>query len=167
MAKHEFGGDWTAEKLERIRKYLCAYTTIFTSNPRARSLTPIYLDAFAGTGHRADLRSDGAEGRFLDDSADPDAESLKKGSARIALEVEPPFKRYVFIERREERVRDLEDLRGMFPDKAARVAKAGTTGRYPTALSIDSMRYSRRTPSRSSSMVSPVRNPMIRRLRGA
>ncbi|HSW46795.1 MAG TPA: three-Cys-motif partner protein TcmP [Phycisphaerae bacterium] len=119
MAKHEFGGDWTTEKLERIRKYLCAYTTIFASNPRARLLTPIYLDAFAGTGHRADLRSEGGEKRFLDDSADPDAESLKKGSARIALEVEPPFKRYVFIERREERVRDLEDLRNMFRDKAA------------------------------------------------
>jgi hypothetical protein len=25
MAKHVFGGDWTSDKLERVRKYLCAY----------------------------------------------------------------------------------------------------------------------------------------------
>src|SRR5437667_8965895 len=24
MAKHIFGGDWTSDKLERVRKYLCA-----------------------------------------------------------------------------------------------------------------------------------------------
>lgn len=27
-AKQRFGGDWTNEKLERVRKYLSAYTTI-------------------------------------------------------------------------------------------------------------------------------------------
>jgi hypothetical protein len=27
-AKQQFGGDWTAEKLERVRKYLAAYATI-------------------------------------------------------------------------------------------------------------------------------------------
>jgi hypothetical protein len=29
MAKHVFGGDWTSDKLERVRKYLCEYTKIF------------------------------------------------------------------------------------------------------------------------------------------
>jgi hypothetical protein len=41
MAKHTFGGGWTSEKLERVRKYLCAYTTIFKGNVRARHLTTI------------------------------------------------------------------------------------------------------------------------------
>ncbi len=118
MARHVFGGDWTTEKLERVRKYLCAYTTIFASNPKARLLKPIYLDAFAGTGYRADVRPESDAGRFLDDAVDPDAESFKKGSAKIALEVEPPFQRYVFVERRKGRVRDLETLRKAFPNKA-------------------------------------------------
>ena len=34
-AAQQFGGDWTAQKLERVRKYLSAYTTIFTRNERA------------------------------------------------------------------------------------------------------------------------------------
>ncbi len=36
---HTFGGDWTEQKLERLQKYLKAYTTIFTKNERAQSLT--------------------------------------------------------------------------------------------------------------------------------
>ena len=30
-AKRQFGGDWTAEKLERVRKYLVAYATIMNA----------------------------------------------------------------------------------------------------------------------------------------
>lgn len=32
MTEHRFGGAWTQEKLERIGKYLPAYTTIFKAN---------------------------------------------------------------------------------------------------------------------------------------
>jgi three-Cys-motif partner protein len=49
---HQFGGDWTNEKLERVRKYLHEYTKIFNANPRAKKLHTIYVDAFAGTGYR-------------------------------------------------------------------------------------------------------------------
>ena len=52
-AVHEFGGDWTTDKLERVRKYLQAYTVIFNRNPRAKKLHTIYVDAFAGTGYRS------------------------------------------------------------------------------------------------------------------
>lgn len=55
MAQHEFGGDWTAEKLERLRKDLSAYMTIFTKNHMARYITTIYVDGFAGTGHRVEV----------------------------------------------------------------------------------------------------------------
>ena len=48
---HRFSGDWTCEKLERIRKYLPAYTQIFHSNPTAaRYFKTIYIDAISGTG---------------------------------------------------------------------------------------------------------------------
>lgn len=40
MPVDEFGGDWTAEKLERVRKYLAAYTVIFARNPKAQKTHP-------------------------------------------------------------------------------------------------------------------------------
>ncbi len=49
MDEHVFGGDWTQEKLERVRKYLQAYTTIFHGNERASYFTTYFVDAFAGT----------------------------------------------------------------------------------------------------------------------
>src|SRR5438093_1235681 len=108
MAKHIFGGDWTINKLERVRKYLAAYTKIFKKNPRASFFRTIYVDAFAGTGQRV---SSGAEEMS---SQDTDAQSLRKGSVRIALEVEPPFDQYVFIEKSAKRAKELETLRSDF-----------------------------------------------------
>lgn len=122
MAKHVFGGDWTSDKLERVRKYLCAYTTIFKNNPRATYFTTVYVDAFAGTGERVDSGGHRAEAASIfeeDDLADADA--LQKGSARIALEVEPPFDRFLFIERSAKRVEELEKLRSEFPARSASI----------------------------------------------
>ena len=47
-SSHLFGGDWTAEKLERVRKYLVAYATIM----KEKRFRFAYIDAFAGTGYR-------------------------------------------------------------------------------------------------------------------
>src|SRR5262249_42973217 len=58
---------------------------------------------------------------MLGDEDDSDAQALQKGSARIALEVDPPFDRYVFIEKLAKRVNELEALRREFPDKAAAI----------------------------------------------
>lgn len=118
MTKHEFGGDWTTEKLERLRKYLCAYVTIFTKNPKAQFFTTIYVDAFAGTGSRVDPAQKAAARDMFGEPPDHDSESFKKGSARIALEVEPSFHRFVFIEQNADRLRELEVLRDEFPTKA-------------------------------------------------
>jgi three-Cys-motif partner protein len=118
VAKHEFGGDWTTDKLERVRKYLCAYMTIFTRNPKAQYFTTVYVDAFAGTGHRAGAPRRGGKRAAPGEAADPEAESFKKGSARIALEVDPSFNRFIFIERDADRVKELEALRDRFPNKA-------------------------------------------------
>ena len=52
MGEHRFGGPWTEEKLARLKKYLHAYMTIFSRNPRAAYFKAIYADAFAGTGFR-------------------------------------------------------------------------------------------------------------------
>lgn len=121
MARHEFGGDWTTDKLDRLRKYLCAYMTIFTKNPKAQYFTTIYVDAFAGTGHRVSSAKRGGNAATLHEGADPEAESFRKGSARIALEVDPSFRRFIFIERDAGRVKELEKLRDQFRSKAGDV----------------------------------------------
>jgi len=44
-----FGGSWTEDKLDRVGRYLDKYMVIFRKYP---NLTPMYVDAFAGTGYR-------------------------------------------------------------------------------------------------------------------
>ncbi|MBO9363959.1 MAG: three-Cys-motif partner protein TcmP [Roseiflexus sp.] len=114
MADHCFGGNWTTDKLERVRKYLEAYMTIFSGNERARKLTPIYVDAFAGTGYRTPASQPPPDNPLFPELEEPETEAFLKGSARIALEVEPPFKRYLFIERDPERAKELEKLANEF-----------------------------------------------------
>lgn len=123
---HQFGGQWTEEKLERLRKYLAAYTKIFASNERAKFLTTYYVDAFAGTGHRAHRSITKPASPMLLDSDDlalndQDADSFTKGSARIALEVEPSFDNYIFVERNLDHVKELEILRQQFPSKTRKI----------------------------------------------
>jgi three-Cys-motif partner protein len=120
--EHRFGGAWTDEKLERVRKYLGAYTRIFRRNERARYFRTIYVDAFAGTGHHvASASQPNAPALIPEVSEDPEALAFKKGSAAIALEVEPDFDRYIFIEDDPQKVEDLERLKAQHPDKAERV----------------------------------------------
>ena len=121
MPVDDFGGDWTSEKLERVRKYLAAYTVIFARNPKAQKLIPIYVDAFAGTGYRTKPPRLDAQTTLFEELAEPEAEAFLKGSARIALEVEPPFKGYIFIEQDAKRANELEKLKQQFIEKADRV----------------------------------------------
>jgi three-Cys-motif partner protein len=118
-SQHHFGGSWTEEKLNRVHKYLAAYTTIFTQNPRAATLRTIYVDAFAGTGYRT--ASSQHTSTALPLFADEDAASLQHGSAAIALETEPPFDHYLFVERVAERVVALQKLRQHFPPRAQQI----------------------------------------------
>lgn len=128
MALNEFGGDWTEQKLDRLRKYLPAYTTIMRGNPTARALfQTIYVDAFAGTGYvmprqkSTPPQDPGAFNLFetMDDASEealwlatvPETQAFLDGSARIALDVEPPFDRYIFIDKKAAHVRDLKTLR--------------------------------------------------------
>ena len=120
MTIHQFGGGWTSEKLERVRKYLAAYTTLMTGNERARFFQTIYVDAFAGTGYRLPKRNKTQEA-LSELIPDPERAAFLKGSARIALDVEPPFNQYVFIEKDTERFRQLQQLKTEFPARAHRI----------------------------------------------
>lgn len=116
---HLFGGDWTTEKLESVRKYLGAYTTAL-KNTHFRIA---YIDAFAGTGYRAKRpRREGSLVQstmpgFPPEYYERDSQEFLDGSARIALQVEPRFHKYIFIENNPERFRELEKLKDSFPDK--------------------------------------------------
>lgn len=122
---HQFGGHWTDDKLERLRKYLAAYIQIFKSNPRAAKLKTTFVDAFAGTGYRNLPRESKPEyaSMFLEDTPiyDEEAQLFQKGSALIALEMNPSFDRYVFIEKKLEYCKELETLRDQFPHIAPNV----------------------------------------------
>lgn len=119
MKEHNFGGDWTQKKLERVRKYLGAYTRIFASNPRAKTLKPVYVDAFAGSGYRTESRRQTMNAELFPELSDPESQAFRKGSARIALEVDPPFKGYLFVEQDPDFTCELLKLKQEFPEKAS------------------------------------------------
>jgi three-Cys-motif partner protein len=110
-----FGGPWTQQKLEVLSKYLSAYTKIFAKNPKARFYTTSYVDAFAGTGviRRPAL---GGFASLFPEIAEAE-EQFRKGSVRRALEVEPSFDKYVFIEKSAKKCKELKAVAAEFPQK--------------------------------------------------
>lgn len=117
---HRFGGEWTTRKLDVLSRYLTAYTTALRNQP----FTTGYIDAFAGTGYRTmrareeDLSSE----LLFPDLATTESQALLDGSARLALQIDPPFDRYVFIERNRDRGEALEALRDDFPTHRDRIS---------------------------------------------
>jgi three-Cys-motif partner protein len=123
--EHRFGGDWTTRKLDVLAGYLQSYTKALKNQPTPqRPFRKLFVDAFAGTGYR-EARRDGAgssQDVLFPDLVEQEPQSLLDGSARIALKTEPPFDRYVFIERSAERCARLEALKSDFLHLAERIA---------------------------------------------
>lgn len=119
MTTHQFGGQWTEDKLNSVKKYLSAYMTIFKSNPKASFFNTIYVDAFAGTGFRNPEKSDKNSLPLFDDD---DAIELQKGSAQNALESSPHFNEYIFIEQSSEYAEELKNLRLNFKHLSNRIS---------------------------------------------
>ena len=102
MSDETWGGQWTDEKLGVLRGYLEAYLAALKNKPFRLG----YVDAFAGAGYRVDGRGgDPAQRSLLGDAP---ARAYRDGAARIALRLDPGFDAYVFIERREAKVAELE-----------------------------------------------------------
>lgn len=118
--EHRFGGNWTTRKLGVLAEYLRSYTTAL----KKTRLQKLYVDAFAGTGYRDVRREDDAKSSqspLFPELGEPEPQSLLDGSTRIALRTEPPFDRYMFIERSAERCAHLEGLKAEFPDLARKI----------------------------------------------
>ncbi|MCC6336592.1 MAG: three-Cys-motif partner protein TcmP [Myxococcales bacterium] len=98
-------GPWARDKLDRLRSYLSAYTTILSKQAWAKT---VYIDAFAAAG-RAALRATEPDEQAKLPIVD-DAQALLDGSPRVALDIEPPFNQYVFIEQSPARLALLREL---------------------------------------------------------
>lgn len=121
-ASNDFGSGHTEEKLKRVEKYLKAYTTALKN----QGFRLLYIDAFAGTGYRGpstnisnDVQEDMFAGAGLVDGEN--MKRLLKGSARLALEVEPPFDEYHLIEANRARWGALKGLASELPKLSSRI----------------------------------------------
>ena len=88
-------GQWTEIKLEILRKYAQAYSTILSRQAQPR-LDHFYIDGFSGAGTHLSKVS---------------GEQLE-GSPRIALQIDPPFRRYFFIDLNRDKLAFLRDSIG-------------------------------------------------------
>lgn len=111
-----FGGDWTEQKLAALQKYLSAYIKILSKTP----FRTAYIDAFAGTGYR-EKQSTTDIGLLFPELNEEEPQQYLDGSARIALRIEPPFTKYIFIEENPRRNAELLALRQEFPDRSDRI----------------------------------------------
>ena len=123
---HQFGGNWTSQKLDVLAGYLESYTTALKDKPSAsRPFRKAFIDAFAGSGYRNVLRATDdpteTQSPLFPDLVGAEPQSLLAGSAKLALETEPPFDRYIFIERNAERCARLVELKNEFPERADRI----------------------------------------------
>lgn len=99
-------GPWAREKLDALGKYLAAYTTILRKQRYFEGF--VYVDAFAGPGShviRQSAQDADAQLSLLTDFqfGAPETRELLRGSPRVALDIEPPFTYYVFVEQDPER----------------------------------------------------------------
>jgi three-Cys-motif partner protein len=115
MTVHEFGGDWTEQKLRILDNYLVAYCKIFQVNPRAKHFDTIYVDAFAGTGLIRQRKTSANREEVFAEFAEQETVEFLKGSASRALQ--HPFDRYIFIEKSPSQIAELEKLRAESPHK--------------------------------------------------
>jgi three-Cys-motif partner protein len=113
--KHSFGGEWTKEKLERIKDYLVNYKIALKNKPFKLG----YIDAFAGTGY-VNQKDDDSQS-FLPEFSENDVKDFFEGSARIALQIDDPFDSYIFIEKDRNKVSELENLKREFPQLADKI----------------------------------------------
>ena len=116
-------GPWARDKLKILGDYLHAYTTILRKQNWCKGY--FYVDAFAGAG-RAKLRKPHGERDDTDDllsavsdyaAEDPEEKSFLNGSPLVALDIEHPFTRYLFIDNNPERVRKLEAIKVKYAER--------------------------------------------------
>ena len=109
-------------KTTGIAAYLQRYTIALKEKPsKEKPFRKAYIDAFAGTGYREERREEEQQERQglpFPDLAEPETQELIEGSAKLALQTQPSFDKYIFIERNAGRCLQLEGLKYEFPSLA-------------------------------------------------
>ncbi|WP_397380121.1 three-Cys-motif partner protein TcmP [Prosthecobacter sp.] len=111
----KFGGKWTDLKLAVVNEYFTQFNTALSNT----KFTRVYIDAFAGGGRvipktektaspkiasKEDLfsgHSNNGCSQPVDENEEDEAENFRHGSPLLALETNPPFNEFIFIERDE------------------------------------------------------------------
>lgn len=94
-----FGGSHTKRKLDVLAKYLAAYVTVM----KKQNFELHYVDGFAGSGAsaaKANPHEVLGAGLF-------ETEIITRGSPIRALDIDPPFDHYLFIDKKEANVASL------------------------------------------------------------
>lgn len=94
-------GRWSEEKLDLLAKYLKAYSTIMNEQKKSWLRSYYYIDAFAGS---VRPRAKDDEQRYIE------------GSPLRALQTEPGFDGYWFVDVSPRRIERVERLREEFPN---------------------------------------------------
>ncbi len=91
-------GIWSEVKLDIIKEYASAYSTIMESWRRKKinRLSWIYIDGYAGPGYHVSKKTG----------------ERVEGSPLIAMNIQPPFHEYHFIDTEPERANQLRELAG-------------------------------------------------------
>lgn len=101
---HRFGGTWTEVKLDAVQYYLECYAKALSF----AGMDIWYIDAFAGTGDREAER---LVGDIFEGIPIELIKETLEGSARRALQVDPPFGHFIFIENDAKRCEVLQGLK--------------------------------------------------------
>ena len=119
---HTFGGYHTDLKLSMVEQYLKQFAKALSKPVKATGtrFSLWYIDAFAGTGYRTIQHDAKPQGLFADEP-EPAKKELRRGSAQIAVDVRPAFDFLVFIEKKPEFARELEDMRARNPQRSIQV----------------------------------------------
>lgn len=106
-----FGGAHTQQKLNAVAAYLQAYVTVMKKQRFKLS----YVDGFAGSG--ASQAASAEEEAQLLEAHLYDSEAIVEGSPIRALNIDPPFDRYVFVDANPENVASLHALPKQYQGK--------------------------------------------------
>jgi three-Cys-motif partner protein len=134
---HEFGDQHTELKLSIVEKYLKFFTTALGG----KFEEVWYIDAFAGTGSRTVRYEERAAG--LLDKGEPERIERRRGSARIAIDVNPPFDFIVLIERKPSYVAALQELAANYPGRRIAVVKDDANDALQSLVAANSWRSTR------------------------
>jgi three-Cys-motif partner protein len=133
---HEFGGQHSELKLSVVERYLKAY-----SHALRNKFDVWYIDAFAGTGSRT-VRTEARDGDLFDAPVLENVEQ-RRGSARVAIDIRPPFSRLVFMESRPSYCAALQQLVAAHPDRDITVVEGDANSAIQSAISWDGWKTTR------------------------